>query len=213
MDLDDIEAIRANTLGGTDRLTVNDLSGTDVDDVTGDLALAGGDDLAADDVIVNATSDDDVVTVTGSGPNVSVLGLAARVTLPGAIAGSDRLTVNALAGDDVIDASSVAANSALLTLDGDEGDDVPIGGDGDDTLLGGAGDDVLIGGAGNDTLDGAPDSDVVIQVASADPVSPARVIGGRWLGKHAHVVKGKTALKVGGDKHKLPRADLGDLKA
>jgi hypothetical protein len=84
MDLDDVEAIRANTLGGTDRLTVNDLSGTDVVDVRGDLALAGGDDLAADNVIVNATSDDDVVPVTGSGPNVNVLGLAARVTLSGA---------------------------------------------------------------------------------------------------------------------------------
>ena len=213
MDLDDVEAIRANPLGGTDRLTVNDLSGTDVDDVRGDLALAGGDDLAADNVIVNATSDDDVVPVTGSGPNVNVLGLAARVTLSSAIAGSDRLTVNALAGDDVIDASSVAANSALLTLNGGDGDDVLLGGAGDDTLLGGPGDDVLIGGAGTDTLDGAPGSDVVIQVASANTVSSARIVGRGWVRNHASIVKGKTVLKIGGDKHTLPRADLADLNA
>ena len=45
------------------------------------------------------------MSVAGTGPNASVLGLPARVTLSGAIAGSDRLTVNALAGDDVVDAT------------------------------------------------------------------------------------------------------------
>ena len=48
-------------------------------------------------------------------------------------------------GADVVDASGLAADSALLTIDGGDGDDVLIGGAGDDTLLGGAGDDVLIG--------------------------------------------------------------------
>ena len=82
--------------------------------------------------------------------------------MSGAIAGSDRLTVNALAGDDVVDATGLAADSALLTLDGGDGDDVLLGGDGNDTLLGGAGDDVLIGGPGNDTIDGGPGDNVVI---------------------------------------------------
>ena len=40
MDLDDVESIVAKTLGGTDNLTVNDLSGTDVTDVEADLAGA-----------------------------------------------------------------------------------------------------------------------------------------------------------------------------
>ena len=168
MDLDDVESIVAKTLGGADTVTVNDLSGTDVTDVEADLdAAGGGDDLAADNVIANATNGDDVVTVTGTGPNAQVIGLAAAVSVSGAIAGSDRLTVNALAGDDVIDASGLAANSALLTADGGDGDDVLLGGAGNDTLLGGAGDDVIIGGPGNDTVDGAPGSDVVIQSLTA----------------------------------------------
>ena len=172
--------------------------------------LGGGDDDAADNVIVNATNGDDVVTVTGAGPTAQVSGLAARVSLSGAIAGSDRLTVNALAGDDVVDASGLAANSALLTANGDDDDDVLIGGDGNDTLIGGAGDDVLIGGPGTDMLDGAPGDDVVIQSLAAN-VRSASVRGAAWLEAHARTVKGKTVLKVDGEKWKLPRAKLGKL--
>ena len=107
MDLDDVEKIVAKALAGTDTVTVNDLSGTDVTSVNPDLAaVGGGDDAAADNVIVNATNGDDVATVTGSGTNVSVLGLATTVAVSGAGAGSDRVTVNALAGDDVVDAST-----------------------------------------------------------------------------------------------------------
>ena len=110
------------------------------------------------------------MTVTGAGPNAQVAGLAARVSVSGAIAGNDRLTVNGLAGADVVDASGLAADSALLTLDGGDGDDVLVGGAGDDTLRGGAGDDVLLGGPGNDTLDGGPGDNVVIQSLGADTV-------------------------------------------
>ena len=211
MDLNDVEAIDLNALGGADRLTVNDLSGTDVARVNPDLALGGGNDNAADNVIVNATNGDDVVTVTGAGPTAQVSGLAARVSLSGAIAGSDRVTINALAGDDVVDASGLAANSALLTANGNDNDDVLIGGDGNDTLTGGAGDDVLIGGPGTDVLDGAPGDDVVIQSLAANTVRSASVRGAAWLEAHARTVKGKTVLKVDGEKWKLPRAKLGKL--
>ena len=107
MDLNDVESIVAKALGGADTLTVNDLSGTDVTNVVADLAAAGGgDDGAADNVIVNATNGDDVVTVAGAGRTRRSRGLAARrLGRPAPIAGSDRLTVNALAGDDVVDAS------------------------------------------------------------------------------------------------------------
>ena len=85
MDLNDVETIVAKTLGGADTLTVNDLSGTDLVNVTPDLAASGGgDDAAADNVIVNATNGDDVVTVTGTGPSAQVTGLAARVSVTGA---------------------------------------------------------------------------------------------------------------------------------
>ena len=83
--------------------------------------------------------------------------------ITGAEAANDRLIVNALGGDDVVDASGLAAGAIQLTADGGDGDDVLIGGAGNDTLLGGAGDDVLIGGLGQDILDGGPGNNLLIQ--------------------------------------------------
>ena len=42
MDLDDVEGIDFNALGGADNVVVNDLSGTDVTEVNTNLAAAGG---------------------------------------------------------------------------------------------------------------------------------------------------------------------------
>jgi Ca2+-binding RTX toxin-like protein len=212
MDLNDVESIVARTLGGTDNLVVNDLSGTDVVNVLGDLGIAGGgDDGAADGVTVNATNGSDVVTVTGAGPNAQVSGLAARVAVSGASAATDRLTVRALAGDDVIDASGVAANAIPLTLDGGAGDDVLVGGAGNDVITGGDGDDVLIGGPGTDTLDGGPGSNVVIDSFAANSVKSAKAGGKKWLAAHARTVNGRAVLDVGGKQRTLPRARLAQL--
>ena len=100
----------------------------------------------------------------------------------------------------MLDASGLPVTSALLTLDGGEGDDVVLGGDGDDVLIGGAGDDVLLGGPGSDTIDGAPGDDVVIQSLGSDAVDSAASVGKRWLKTHARTVRGKTVLDVGGHK-------------
>jgi Ca2+-binding RTX toxin-like protein len=209
MDLNDVESIVAKVLGGADNVVVGDLSGTDVVNVAADLAASvGGDDGQPDNVIANATNGDDVVTVTGAGANAQVSGLSARISVSGAVAGSDRVTVNARAGGDVVDATGLAATSALLTLDGGDGDDVLLGGAGSDTLLGGAGDDVLIGGPGNDTIDGGLGDDVVVDSFAANAVTSATRVGKQWLTTHARTVKGKTVLKVDGRKRKLPRADL-----
>ncbi len=210
MDLNDVESIDVKALGGADTLTVNDLSGTDVTNVSEDLnATGGGDDGAADNVITNATNGDDVVTVSGTGSTAQVNGLPALVNVTGAIATNDRLTVNALAGDDVVDASGLAAGSILFTADGGDNDDVLIGGGGDDTLLGGAGDDVLLGGPGNDVLDGGPGDNVVIASLTTDSVRSANAASRRWIAAHARTnIVGKTVITVKGKKHVLPRATL-----
>ena len=106
---------------------------------------------------------------------------------------------------------AIAAGSALLTLDGGDGDDVLLGGAGNDTLLGGAGDDVLIGGAGTDTLDGGPGDNVVIQSLGADAVTAAAVAGRSWLAAHARTVDGRTVLHAAGRRWTLPRAGLTQL--
>jgi Ca2+-binding RTX toxin-like protein len=164
MDLNDVETIDFNALGGADTVTVGDLAGTDVTEINLNLgSSAGSGDGQADNVIVSGTTADDVILALGSGNTASVLGLAAQVNIFGAEPANDRLTVNALAGDDVVEASGLAAGSIQLTADGGEDDDVLIGGEGNDVLLGGAGDDVLLGGLGLDVLDGGTGDNIVIQ--------------------------------------------------
>jgi Ca2+-binding RTX toxin-like protein len=212
MDLNDVETIDAKTFGGTDNVVVGDLSGTDVTEVKAGLAAVGGaDDLQADTVVANATNGGDVVSVSGAGASLQASGLPATVSVSGASAATDRLTVNALAGDDVIDASGVPAGTARLTLDGGADDDVLIGGAGGDVLLGGEGDDVLIGGPGNDTIDGGPGDNVVVDSLGATAVTKATVVGRGWLASHAAVDHGKTVLEVNGEERTLPRAGLAKL--
>ena len=80
MDLNDVEGIDFNALGGADTITVNDLSGTDVTEVNLNLAAAGGGgDGAADTVIVNGTNGDDVIQVVGDASGV----VRARPRRPG----------------------------------------------------------------------------------------------------------------------------------
>ncbi|WZO98800.1 calcium-binding protein [Isosphaeraceae bacterium EP7] len=166
MDLNDVERVDFNALGGADIITVNDLSGTDLTEVNLDLATppgSGTGDAQADSVIVNGTNGDDVIVIAGDAAGASVIGLAARVNIKGAEAANDRLIIAALAGDDVVEASSLAAGAIGLTADGGVGDDILIGGDGADVLLGDEGDDVLLGGPGLDVLDGGTGDNVVIQ--------------------------------------------------
>ncbi len=161
--LDELESVDLAALAGRDTVVVKDLSGTDVAEVNADLASVGSGDGAADAVIVNATNADDVVVVFGDNSGVSVVGLAARVNVTGAEASNDSLTVNALAGDDVIEASGLSADALRYLADGGDDDDVLIGSEGNDVMFGGAGDDVLIGGPGIDVLDGGSGDNVVIQ--------------------------------------------------
>ena len=164
MDLNDVESIDYNALGGADTINVGDLSGTDVTEVNIDLAAFNGlGDGAADTIIINGTNSDDVILVYGDNGGVSVLGLGAQVNITGFEAGLDRLIINALDGDDVVEASGLLDVGLVFQADGGDGNDVLIGSDGNDTLLGGLGDDVLIGGLGLDILDGGAGVNVVIQ--------------------------------------------------
>jgi len=164
MDTNDLETVNVNALGGADTITVDDLTGTVVTEVNLNLAAtldSATGDSQIDNVIVNGTSDDDGVAVVGDASGVSVLGLAAQVNVVNAEP-ADKLTVNALAGNDAVDASELAAGVIGLTEDGGDGEDVLTGSPGDDILLGGAGDDILIGNGGNDILDGGPGDNILI---------------------------------------------------
>jgi Ca2+-binding RTX toxin-like protein len=163
MDLDDVERIDLNALGGADTTTVNDLSGTDVTEVNVDLAgTIGGTagDGAADVVIVNATNGADVIDVVGAGSSVSVLGLAARTNVTNSEGANDSLVINGLGGDDGITATTLPAGVIKLTIDGGAGNDTILGSQGADTLRGGDGNDFVFGDNGNDRAELGAGDDV-----------------------------------------------------
>ena len=168
MDLNGVEHIQFDARGGSDTITVNDLTGTGVNQVSLDLAGVPGSGIGdgqIDTIIINGTAGNDVINVTESGGVVTVTGLASTETITGFDA-NDRLVINGLGGDDVITASGLGT-AMQLTADGGDGADVLIGSPGNDTLLGGAGDDVLIGNGGLDVLDGGTGNNVVIAGGAA----------------------------------------------
>jgi Ca2+-binding RTX toxin-like protein len=223
MDLNDVEAIDFNALGGADTIVVNDMTGTDVVEVNLNLAASNGaGDAQPDNVIVQGTGDDDVVLIFGDAAGVSAIGLAAQVNITGAEAALDKLRINAGDGDDVIEASGVTTGAIGLILDGGAGDDVIIGGEGDDVLIGGEGDDVLLGGGGNDTFDFGPGDDIEIQgfvagAGSEDRIDLRKLAGSisfDWVMAHAQQIEddvvldfGTTGLKVAGVQLEALHAD------
>jgi Ca2+-binding RTX toxin-like protein len=166
MDIDDVERIDFRALGGADNIVVGDMTGTDLTQTALDLrGPAGGGDGAADTVTVNATQNADVFGATGDAAGVKVTGLQNTVSIFFQEQANDRLTLNAQAGDDVVDAAALKADGIQLTMNGglgvdrlfgSQGDDLVIGGDGDDLALLGTGDDAFVWNPGddNDTLEG-----------------------------------------------------------
>jgi Ca2+-binding RTX toxin-like protein len=170
MDLHGVEHIQLNALGGADTITVNDLTGTDMNQVAIDLGSppgSGTGDGQSDTVVINATGANDVISVADNNGVVTVTGLSETVTITGFEA-TDHLVINGLGGDDVIEASHLGT-AMQLTVNGGDGNDVLIGSPGNDVLTGGAGDDVLIGNVGQDVLDGGTGNNTLI------PGGPATV--------------------------------------
>ena len=156
MDLNGVEGINFNALGGADTINVNDLTGTGLTQLNLDLSTRPGSDTGdgeADPVIVNGTAGADRITVGGSASGITVIGtLAASVHISGSEAANDQLTVNALSGDDSIDASGLQAGAIALVLNGGDGNDVILGSQGNDLVNGGRGNDVANLGDGDDTF-------------------------------------------------------------
>jgi Ca2+-binding RTX toxin-like protein len=155
MDLNGVEQIRLAALGGTDSITVDDLTGTDVTQVAIDLSSPAGTgqgDGQQDTVIVNGTAVADRISVVSTGSTITVNGLPAQVTINGAESSNDKLVINGLGGDDTIDASGLRPGQVNLTLNGGDGNDTIIGSAGNDIVNGGRGNDLAFLGDGNDTF-------------------------------------------------------------
>jgi Ca2+-binding RTX toxin-like protein len=162
MDLDDVETIVVEALGGADKTVVNDLTGTDVKAVDVDLegAIGGGAGDASPDVVtVNGTGVDDAVNIAPAAGGIAVGGLAAVTRVLHAEGDSDTLTVNGLRSEDTLSAATLPAAAIQLQLDG---------GAGNDSIFGGQGADVLFGDADDDAIDGNQGSDVGVLGAGDD---------------------------------------------
>ena len=161
MDTNGVETVDFNALGGVDIVSVDDLTGTDVDHVNVDLAGSLGGvigDGATDRVSVSGTTAADAIGVDGDPSSVTVSGLSTVVAIQHQDP-TDVLDVQGLGGDDAISAAPLAAQSVALVLDG---------GDGNDTLAGGKGIETLLGGDGNDSVDGNGGNDAALLGAGDD---------------------------------------------
>jgi Ca2+-binding RTX toxin-like protein len=155
MDVDGVEQVSYNALGGADTVMIGDLSGTAVQQVTLNLAgTLGGTtgDSQPDAVIVNGTNGNDNITISGGGGSLAVAGLSASVTVSAAEGALDSLRVFTLGGADVVSAQTLPAGVASLFLDGGVGNDTLTGSAGNDQFTGGLGADHFSGGLGTDTV-------------------------------------------------------------
>jgi Ca2+-binding RTX toxin-like protein len=119
MDMNDVEMLNLNMLGGVDTITVNDLSGTDLTTVNVDLASTIGGaagDAAVDAIIVNGTALPDTIPITASAGVVQASGLAAVVRIMHPEVANDDLIVNGLGGLDVITTGTGVTNLIGVTI-------------------------------------------------------------------------------------------------
>lgn len=113
MDMDGVERLDLTALGGADRTTVNDMTGTDFRQADVDLSgPAGGADGQPDVVTVNGTPRGDNIDVNANGARVEVSGLRTATNIVGSET-IDLLEVNGLAGNDDVD-----VDPAVLALIG-----------------------------------------------------------------------------------------------
>ncbi|HEX6024252.1 MAG TPA: hypothetical protein VFZ00_19845 [Solirubrobacter sp.] len=114
--------------GGADVITVDDLSGTDMDVVEADFTADG----AADSLISRGTEGPDAFKVGPTG----ITGVGARTRVINGDTSGDFLTVAALGGDDTIATGIVPLGPAWVSIDGGAGVDrtTYTGSAGDDTI-------------------------------------------------------------------------------
>jgi Ca2+-binding RTX toxin-like protein len=178
MKLNQVEAIELNALGENDLIDASALHASDVDLIvnggTGDdraTLCAGDDDFiwnpgdgndfvdgrdGTDTLVFNGDVVPEVFTVSDSANGVQLLRDVGPIQMD--LENVERVEVNGLGDDDVIDGSGVT-KPVELSADGGDGADQVTGGSGDDVLAGGNGTDVLDGREGNDLLIGGADAD------------------------------------------------------
>lgn len=152
-DGDDQFVVNAN---GAFTLTLDGQEGSDsyaigLGNIAGTVVINDTGTTGIDTLLINGTPGDDVIILTDNGVSSG----AQNVTF----SGIEKFTVDAGAGNDLVDGSALTIS---VTIFGGTGDDILIGGSNDDFLYGQDGNDDLIGNLGNDYLDGGNGSDGLV---------------------------------------------------
>lgn len=202
MDMQGMQTVDINALGGADNLTINPLAGTGVAQLNIDLSSppgSGTGDGAADSVIINGTAGADTFNVAANGNAVEVSGLGTLVHVTGGELANDRIAVNGV-GDDTVNVNGTDGPDTMQILPSPvagyartvvSGFTVPLdvsgvltldvnGLGGDDTIiaangLAGLGIPLIInGGDGNNTITGGDGNDTIISGPGNNVVSGGR---------------------------------------
>lgn len=116
VDLDDIERTSLNPRGGADVLAVRDISGTDLYEVTYDLAQTGTTpDGQADTVTWDTTNGNDTMSLVGDADYFSAQGLAWSPRIRRTDS-ADRLTIDTKAGLDSVTTTGLAPGTIQVTV-------------------------------------------------------------------------------------------------
>jgi len=113
MDMDDVERLDLDALGGVDTIRIDDMSGTDFRRADVDLGDADG---AVDVLTVNGTADDDRVSVLADAGRVTVNGLRTQTRITGSEV-TDRLEINTVDGNDRVDVNGAVFGLILPVVD------------------------------------------------------------------------------------------------
>ena len=117
LDVAGIESADLGLLGGSDRVLVDDLTGTALTSINADLSNAQGTpDGADDEVVLFGTPNDDTVTVSAESGAVVARGLPATVRISGTDPTLDWLRVYALRGNDAVTGSPDAGTLIQMEL-------------------------------------------------------------------------------------------------
>jgi Ca2+-binding RTX toxin-like protein len=113
MDMDGVERLDLDALGGVDTIRIDDMSGTDFRRADVDLGDADG---AVDVLTVNGTATDDRVSVVADDGSVAVNGLTPQTRITGSEV-TDRLQINTLDGNDRADVDGGVFGLILPVVD------------------------------------------------------------------------------------------------
>lgn len=149
-----LEHVSINAGAGADTISIGNLAGSGVQEVTVNLGGASGDGMA-DRLTIDGSSGNDFVSLVESAGTLHVLGPTfVSVTNAGA---EDQITLRLGDGNDQFDFSG--NTPARLMIDG---------GNGNDNIRTGNGADIITAGAGNDFVDGGKGEDVISLGAGND---------------------------------------------